>query len=103
MGMLLTGRRIDAAEAYRIGLVNEVVPAGEAVAGALRWAEEIIACSPTSVKLTKELVQHSLTFASVDEAMESPGNVMQRLFESEDFKEGPRAFAEKRKPEWKNR
>src|SRR5262249_17340386 len=47
MGMLLTGRRVGAAEAAAIGLVNEVVPASELMATAQRWAEQIVECSPT--------------------------------------------------------
>ena len=56
MGLLLTGRLIDADEAYRIGLVNEVVPLAELMPTAERWAAEILECSPSSLRLTKEAV-----------------------------------------------
>jgi enoyl-CoA hydratase/carnithine racemase len=54
MGLLLTGRQIGAQEAYRLGLVNEVVPAAELLATAERWAREILECAPLSVRITKE-------------------------------------------------
>ena len=100
MGMLLTGRRIGAHEAHGLGLVNEVVPGGELMAAAERWAAEILECSPTSVRITKEAVLAGLSRGSVDDAIAADGERLARLFASEDFKEGPRAFAEKRKPEW---
>lgn len=101
MGLILTGGRVDAHEAYRLGLVNEVVPAAELMAAAERWAGEVLACSPTSVRLSKEVVLRGLEHASVEEAFESQEDPVRRLLASDDFKEGPRAFAEKRKPEWK--
>ena len=100
MGMLLTGRRIAAQEAHGLGLVNEVVPGGELMAAAERWAAEILECSPTSVRITKEAVLAGLSRGSVDDAIAADAERLARLFASEDFKEGPRAFAEKRKPEW---
>jgi len=103
MGMLLTGRRIAAQEARALGLVNEVVPAAELMAAAERWAGEILECSPTSVRISKEAVLAGLGHGSVDDAIAADGERLERLFASEDFKEGPRAFAEKRKPEWKGR
>src|SRR5438552_3564725 len=67
MGMLLTGRIFPADEAYRLGLVNEVVPLPELMPAAERWAEEILECSPVSVRLTKEAVLAGLP-KTVDEA-----------------------------------
>jgi enoyl-CoA hydratase/carnithine racemase len=99
MGMLLTGKQITAQEAYRFGLVNEVVPAAELMATAERWANEILECSPLSVRLTKEAALSGLTYPT-DEAMRRDQPLLQRLFASEDFVEGPKAFAEKRKPHW---
>ena len=104
MGMMLTGRSVDAAEAYRIGLVNEVVPHDELMAAADRWAAEILECSPISVRLTKEAAMAGLEL-SIDDALaadRSSGRT-QRLSTTEDFIEGPLAFAEKRKPNWKGR
>src|SRR5438270_3071838 len=99
MGLLLTGRQITAQEAYRFGLVNEVVPAAELMATAERWANEILECSPLSVRLTKEAALSGLGL-TVDEALLQDQPLLQRLFASEDFIEGPKAFAEKRKPNW---
>jgi enoyl-CoA hydratase/carnithine racemase len=102
MGLLLTGRMIDADEAYRIGLVNEVVPLAELEPTAERWAAEILECSPNSLRLTKEAVFDGLQ-SSVDEALERDNDRRERLFASADYVEGPKAFAEKRKPRWTGR
>ena len=99
MGMLLTGRQITAQEAYRLGLVNEIVPAAQLMAAAERWANEIMECSPLSVRLTKGAVLSGLNLP-VEEAMRQDLPRLQRLFSSQDFVEGPKAFAEKRKPHW---
>ena len=102
MGMLLTGRQITAQEAYGMGLVNEVVPAADLLATAERWANDVLECSPISVRLTKEAVLKGLNM-SVEEAIKADRPGLARLFTSEDFIEGPKAFAEKRKPQWKGR
>lgn len=102
MGLLLTGRLIDAREAYRLGLVNEVVPAAELLATAERWAGEILECAPLSVRITKESALAGLAL-SVEEAMQQDRQRLEQLQRSEDYVEGPRAFAEKRKPQWVGR
>jgi enoyl-CoA hydratase/carnithine racemase len=99
MGLLLTGRRFGAEEAQRIGLVNEVVPVAGLMAAAERWAAEILACAPLSVQLTKEAALDGLHY-SVDEALERDRDRVRRLLASADFVEGPKAFAEKRLPNW---
>lgn len=103
MGMLLTGRRVSAEEGQRLGFVNEVVPAGQALAGARRWADAILECSPMSVRTTKTVALQSLRHASLEESLAARYDVIAELVRSEDFVEGPRAFAEKRKPRWKGR
>jgi enoyl-CoA hydratase/carnithine racemase len=102
MGLLLTGRLIMADEAYRIGLVNEVVPVEELMPTAQKWAVEILECSPLSVRLTKEAVLDGLQ-VSVDDALARDVGRVERLLASADYVEGPKAFAEKRKPEWTGR
>ena len=102
MGMMLTGRQIPAAEAARIGLVNEVVPQAELMAAAERWASEILDCSPLAVQASKQAALQGLG-RPLAEAMAAHYPLVQRLFTSEDVVEGPRAFAERRKPVWKGR
>ncbi len=103
MGMILTGRPVSAEEALRLGIVNEVVPQAELMTAARRWANEILECSPLSVRASKEVAMRGLDIASLQEASNAHYEGLRTLFKSEDFKEGPRAFVEKRKPDWKGK
>lgn len=100
MGMLLTGRHITAQEAFRLGIVNEVVPAGEVMNCARRWAEEMLACSPLALRATKEIALKAFDMP-VSNALFTVFPGLQVLRNSEDYMEGARAFAEKRKPRWR--
>jgi enoyl-CoA hydratase/carnithine racemase len=99
MGLLLTGRRISARDAERYGLVNEVVPAADLLDAARRWADEILECAPLSVRATKEAAVEGLRMP-LDAAIAHRFPGLARLEKSADSIEGPRAFAEKRKPRW---
>jgi crotonobetainyl-CoA hydratase len=102
MGLLLTGRLIGAAEAHRVGLVNEVVPRAQLMAAAERWAGEILECAPLAVQATKQAAVQDL--GQVIEAARARLYPLQaQLRQSEDFVEGPRAFAGKRRPVWTGR
>jgi enoyl-CoA hydratase/carnithine racemase len=103
MGMILTGRRVAAAEGQALGFVNEVVPAADLMAAAKRWAGQILECSPMSIRASKAAVAEGLKAASLADAIGGQFNTeaVRALFRSQDFIEGPMAFAQKRKPEWK--
>ena len=102
LGMILTGRRVGAAEGKELGFVNEVVPEGEAVAGARRWAEQILECAPISIRASKEAVYAGMNEATLRTAIARTYEEQHVLIGSADYIEGPKAFAEKRPPVWRN-
>jgi crotonobetainyl-CoA hydratase len=103
MGMILTGRRVSAAEGASLGFVNEVVPEGQAVEGARRWAAQILEASPMSVRASKQAVYEGLEHAGVQAAHTARYPAVDEMVRSQDFIEGPKAFAEKRTPQWSGR
>jgi crotonobetainyl-CoA hydratase len=100
--MILTGRRVPAAEGQSLGFVNEVVPQGEALEAAKRWAALILECSPLAIRASKQAVHAGLDEESLAKAIGTMYSAQARNRDSQDFIEGPRAFAEKRKPNWRN-
>ena len=99
MGMMLTARRISAQEAYRIGLVNEIVPLADLLPTAERWANEILEVAPLSARATKQMVMTGLDWP-LEVALSRNYSEQQKQTASQDRVEGPLAFAEKRKPRW---
>jgi crotonobetainyl-CoA hydratase len=102
LGLLPPGRPARAAEGKEIGFVTEVVPQGKALEEAKRWAGMILECSPMAIKATKETVLTGLNTADLKTAFETKVPGIAKLMHSADHKEGPKAFAEKRKPVWQN-
>jgi len=102
MDLCLTGRMMDAAEAERCGLVSRIVPAADLVGEAVKAAETIAGMSLTAAMMTKESVNRSYE-TTLTEGIRFERRVFHAMFATEDQKEGMAAFAEKRKPTFKNR
>ncbi len=103
MGLVLTARRIGAEDARRIGLINDVVPRGAAWEGARALAQDILACAPLAVEASKQVMLQSVAEPDLAAAMTRRYPAAERMLASEDAREGPRAFAEKRAPRWLGR
>ena len=103
LGMILTGRHVPAAEGKELGFVNEVVPHDQLMDEARRWAGMILECAPLSIRASKHVVYQSLSIGSLKESMEMPYDSVKAMNTGEDFVEGPLAFSEKRKPNWKGK
>jgi acetyl-CoA C-acetyltransferase len=101
--MILTGRRITAAEALGYGLVNRVTDAGQALDGARALAAEILGGSPTSVRFSLRVMEETRGIPDVIDAVTHPSSAFDDLMTSEDALEGLTAFAQKRRPVWRNR
>lgn len=103
LGMILTGRHVTAQEGMELGFVNEVVAHEELMDAANRWAAQIVECAPLSIRASKEVVYASLDTASLEDSMRAKYGAVAAMVGSEDFIEGPKAFAEKRAPNWQGK
>ncbi|RBM21785.1 enoyl-CoA hydratase [Prauserella sp. PE36] len=98
----LTGDPIEAEAAYHQGLVNRLVAPGQAVTEALALARRINANAPVAVRVSKEVISRCLDWTT-DEAFREQEALVRPVFDSEDAREGARAFAEKRAPVWRGK
>jgi crotonobetainyl-CoA hydratase len=104
LGMILTARHVSAQEALRLGLVNEVVPAGELQSASARWCEQILKCSPAAIRASKETVLRGLDEITLADGLRNQAHYpgFAAWMSSPDRREGPKAFAEKRSPQWRD-
>ena len=102
MEIILTGKPITAQRAYEIGLVNRLAEPATLIACAMELAAEILDGAPLSVQAGRDTVMLS-TEMGRSAALQAARHASDTMYRSEDAQEGPRAFAEKRRPEWKGR
>ncbi len=103
LGMILTGRHVSPEEGKELGFVNEVVPHDELMDAARKWAGMILECAPLSIRASKDVVYRSLSCASLEESMKAHYDAVVDMTTSQDFIEGPKAFSEKRPPNWQGK
>ena len=104
MGMVLTGRKITAQQAFAYGLVNDVVALDELMPTVNAWCKDILRASPMSVRASKATLMQGLDEPSLEAALKNQEDYVsyKAWADSDDAREGPKAFAEKRPPKWQN-
>ncbi len=102
MEFLLTAEKFSAEHALELGLLNEIVGEDQLLDKAYEWARRIAVNGPLAVQATKESVIRGLA-VTMEDAFKIESKLSSKVFKSEDAKEGPKAFAEKRAPQWKAR
>jgi dehydration protein DpgD len=102
MGHMMTGRSMTATRAYELGLVNEVVPSEQLDECVARWVGDLLRCSPLSIRALKQIATQS-AHLSIEDAFQQQYGAETKRRNSEDCKEGPLAFVERRPPRWKAR
>lgn len=98
--IVLMGKLIDAQEAYRIGLVNKVVPQAEVMTTAKEWAQSICQAGPLAVRTAKEAMVRGYSMP-LEDGLRLENSLIGYIMTTEDFTEGTTAFVEKRKPDYK--
>jgi enoyl-CoA hydratase/carnithine racemase len=102
MEIILMGESITAQDAYQMGLINKVVPQAELMHEVERWVNVLLERGPLALRAAKQAMLQGLNM-SLDEGMQLEQRLFRQMLATEDAKEGPQAFAQKRKPEFKAR
>jgi enoyl-CoA hydratase len=100
MEFLLVAEPVPATRAMELGLLNEIVPRSQLLDRAQAWAVRITENAPLAVAATKESALRGLAAESLDEALRIEARISARILQTDDAREGPRAFTEKRAPRW---
>ena len=101
--LIFTGDAVSADRALQMGLVNQVVEEGEALTAAMKMAGRIARRGPVAIRMVKDVVTRCIQEPDMEKAIDIETKAWPKLFNTEDQKEGMRAFIEKRKPVYKNK